>query len=245
MSGLSGAAPDRCPRRAGFHRWSTARRWRRAWPTRRGSAGSPTAGFPRQADGDPGDTPHGRRPSRPASCARVILPGGQPAVPGQQRRGCHREDPGPPPPWDERGPAQRTGPSRRAPTAPGWRSGAALRPRAGPPKARRLSLGRRATPAPPARATSASADKRSSRAPSKPTITAPGRLPVTAGQLTDRVSGRHTTPEPDSGVYAVGQRAKRPEYIKVRGSSRWQTCTALEIWTCNGQSNQQWSWAYR
>ena len=36
-----------------------------------------------------------------APVARVVPPGGEPAVPGQQCRGRHRKDPGPAPPRDE------------------------------------------------------------------------------------------------------------------------------------------------
>ena len=52
------AAPDRC-RHAGFHRWSRARRWRRAWPARHGSAGSTIVGSPAR-----GGRRSGRCPAR-------------------------------------------------------------------------------------------------------------------------------------------------------------------------------------
>ena len=32
--------------------------------------------------------------------------------------------------------------------------------------------------------------------------------------------------------------------LDVTGASTTEG-TPLEIWTCNGQANQQWSWAYR
>ena len=44
----------------------------------------------RQADGEPGDAPDRRRAAGPASSAGVVFPGGEPAVPGQQRRGMNR-----------------------------------------------------------------------------------------------------------------------------------------------------------
>jgi hypothetical protein len=43
----------------------------------------------RQAEGEPGDAPGRRRAARPAPPAGVVFPGGEPAVPGQQRRGRH------------------------------------------------------------------------------------------------------------------------------------------------------------
>jgi hypothetical protein len=78
---------------------------------------TPQRVLPRQADGDPGNTPHGRRAAGPAARARFVLPRDQPAVPSQQRRGRHREDPAPPPPRDKRGCGWPGGWSRE-----GWRS---------------------------------------------------------------------------------------------------------------------------
>src|SRR6266496_6405805 len=49
----------------------------------------------RQANDEPGDARDRRWPAGPASLARVILLRGQPAVPGEERRRCHREDFGP------------------------------------------------------------------------------------------------------------------------------------------------------
>ena len=49
----------------------------------------------RQADDEPGDARDRRRAAGLASLARVILLRGQPAMPGKERRGCHREDFGP------------------------------------------------------------------------------------------------------------------------------------------------------
>jgi hypothetical protein len=69
--------------------------------------------LPRQADGYPGDTPDHLRATWAAARARVVLRRDQSAVPGQQRRGCHREDPGPPPPRDELG-------QRSEPGTIGW-----------------------------------------------------------------------------------------------------------------------------
>jgi len=102
--------PDRCPRRAGSHKRSTARRWLRVWPVRRGSGDNPTADSPSPVGGDPGDAPYGRRAAGPAARTGVVLPRGQSAVPGQQRRGCHREDPGPLPARDKRGQYSEPGP---------------------------------------------------------------------------------------------------------------------------------------
>jgi hypothetical protein len=91
-------------------RRSTARGSLRAWSARRGSAGSPTAGSP---------SPGGRRSRRFSARSAGGRPGGgcscrtsahQSAVPGQQRRGCHREDPGPLPPRDRRGQRGEPGP---------------------------------------------------------------------------------------------------------------------------------------
>src|ERR1017187_8593778 len=55
----------------------------------------------RQADGEPGDAADRRRAAGLAPVARVVPPGGEPAVPAQQCRGRHRKDPGPAPPRDE------------------------------------------------------------------------------------------------------------------------------------------------
>jgi hypothetical protein len=57
--------------------------------------------FSCQADGEPSDSPDRRRPARLAAFARIVFPGGEPAVPGQQRRGRHREDLRPAPVRDE------------------------------------------------------------------------------------------------------------------------------------------------
>src|ERR1017187_7463663 len=54
-----------------------------------------------KADGEPGDAADCRRAAGLAPVARVVSPGGEPAVPGQQCRGRHRKDPGPAPPRDE------------------------------------------------------------------------------------------------------------------------------------------------
>ena len=64
----------------------------------------------RQADGEPGDAPDRRRAAGPASFAGVVFPGGEPAVPGQQRRGRHREDLRPAPARDEPGKRGEPGP---------------------------------------------------------------------------------------------------------------------------------------
>jgi hypothetical protein len=56
---------------------------------------SPQRVLPRQADDKTGDTWACRRASRHAPPAHAVLPRRQPAVPGQQRRRRHREDPGP------------------------------------------------------------------------------------------------------------------------------------------------------
>ena len=64
----------------------------------------------RQADGEPGDAADRRRSSGLAPLARVVLPRGEPAMPGRQRRGRHRKDPGPAPPRDE--PYERGVPGR-------------------------------------------------------------------------------------------------------------------------------------
>ncbi len=49
----------------------------------------------RQADDEPGDARDRRRAAGLASLARVILLRGQPAMPGEERGRCHREDFGP------------------------------------------------------------------------------------------------------------------------------------------------------
>jgi len=49
----------------------------------------------RQADDEPGDARDRRRAAGLAPLARVIPLGGQPAMPGKERRRCHREDFGP------------------------------------------------------------------------------------------------------------------------------------------------------
>jgi hypothetical protein len=51
----------------------------------------------RQPDGEAGDAWDRRRAAGPAAFARVVLSGGQPAVPGQQCRWGHGEDSGPVP----------------------------------------------------------------------------------------------------------------------------------------------------
>ena len=73
---------------------------------------APQRVLPSQADGYPGDAPDRRRAAGPAARARVVLPRGQPAVPGQQRRGRDREDPCRPPPRHERGQRSEPGPIR-------------------------------------------------------------------------------------------------------------------------------------
>jgi hypothetical protein len=62
----------------------------------------------RQAEGEPGDAPGGRRAAGLAPLAGVVFPGGEPAVPGQQR---HGEDPGPVPARDEPGKRGEPGPA--------------------------------------------------------------------------------------------------------------------------------------
>jgi len=57
----------------------------------------------RQADGQPGDAPSRRRAAGPAPLAGVVFPGGEPAVPGQQRRRRHGKDLRPAPARDEPG----------------------------------------------------------------------------------------------------------------------------------------------
>src|SRR6266496_2470088 len=49
----------------------------------------------RKLNGKAGDAADCRRPARLAAPARVVLPAGQFAVPGQQGRGCHGKAPGP------------------------------------------------------------------------------------------------------------------------------------------------------
>ena len=64
---------------------------------------TPERVFSCQADGEPGDVPDRRRPAGSASFAGVVFPGGESAVPGQQRRGRDREDRRPAPARDEPG----------------------------------------------------------------------------------------------------------------------------------------------
>ena len=68
------------------------------------------------------DWPHKSTPAlaldEDAHTGTVQLPGDQFAVPGQQRRGCHREDPGPLPPRDEWGQRGEPGPVGRLVTYP-------------------------------------------------------------------------------------------------------------------------------
>ena len=61
------------------------------------AAVSPQRILLRQADDEAGDARDCRRAAGRAPLARVVLPRDQPAVPGQQRRWCHREDVGPAP----------------------------------------------------------------------------------------------------------------------------------------------------
>ena len=60
-----------------------------------------------QADGEPGNAPD-RRWAAELAPARVVFPGGETAVPGQQRRWGHGEDLRPAPARDE--PGERSGP---------------------------------------------------------------------------------------------------------------------------------------
>jgi hypothetical protein len=181
---------------------------------------APQRVLPREADGDPGDAPHRRRPSGSAPRARVVLPCDQSAVPGQQRRGCHREDPGPP----RRG-MNGASAANQARSAGSYRTRPAVR--------RSTAFSCRSTKSSaPARATSASARKRSSRAPGQTTITAPGRLPITAGQPPGRVFGRHrigdelrepqrtTGPrEFDRARQLIDQAAELEEFLRQSGVS--------------------------
>ena len=73
------------------------------------------------------------------------LLGGEPAMPGQQRRGRHRKDPGPAPPRDEPHERGVPGPVAWLVPHPASVSGAAPRSRAGAPAARRPSPGPRGT----------------------------------------------------------------------------------------------------
>jgi hypothetical protein len=61
--------------------------WIRRWP--------PQRILLRQADDEPGDARDRGRAAGLAPLARVVLLRGQPAMPGQERRRCHREDFGP------------------------------------------------------------------------------------------------------------------------------------------------------
>ena len=96
-SGPRGEPPDRCPRYAGSAAPWTARPSPRAWPVRRGSRRCPQSGFSFARR-----TARRRCPGPPAAAglaaiAGVVLARGQPAVPGQQRRGRDGEDSGPAP----------------------------------------------------------------------------------------------------------------------------------------------------
>ena len=64
----------------------------------------------READGEPGDAPDRRRAPGPASSAGVVFPGGEPAAPGQQRRGRDREHLRPAAARDEPGERGEPGP---------------------------------------------------------------------------------------------------------------------------------------
>jgi hypothetical protein len=74
---------------------------------------SPLRVLPRQANGKAGDAPDCWRAAGLASFAGVILSPGQPAMPGQQGRGCHGEDPGPAAAGDERRKSGEPGPVAR------------------------------------------------------------------------------------------------------------------------------------
>jgi hypothetical protein len=74
------------------------------------TAVTPERVFVRQADGEPGDAPDRRRAAQFASSAGVVFPGGEPAVPGQQRRGRHGKDLGPAPARNEPGERSEPGP---------------------------------------------------------------------------------------------------------------------------------------
>ena len=100
----------------------------------------------RQANDEPGDAPDRGRAAGLASLARVILLRGQPAVPGEERRRCHREDFGPAVTRYEPGQRGEPEPGRPARNVPGWRGGAAPRSRAGGPAVRHPSPGPCGTP---------------------------------------------------------------------------------------------------
>jgi hypothetical protein len=95
--GPCGAAPGRCPRHAGSPTPWTARPSPRAWLVRRGSGGVPTADSLSPGERQGGRCPGPSAGGRAWAVARVVLARGQPAMPGQQRRGRDGEDFGPAP----------------------------------------------------------------------------------------------------------------------------------------------------
>ena len=160
-SGLSGAAPDRCPQHAGSPTRWTARSSRRASPVRRGCGGVPTADSPL-----PGERPGGRRPGPSAGgracaacwcrtcCQRVCgaRPGASQASRGRRRSSACAVG---------AVPARRATPGRPARTVPGRHSGAAPRSRAGVRAARHPSPGHCGTPGRSGRVPGTSAGRRS------------------------------------------------------------------------------------
>jgi hypothetical protein len=98
-----------------------ARNWRHVGPDRLGADAeldelavdpsvSPQRTLPRQADDETGDAAMSRRVSGLAPLARIVLPGHQLPVPGQQCRGRHGQDHGPA--FSRHQPRQRGGPGR-------------------------------------------------------------------------------------------------------------------------------------
>ena len=137
-SGRNGEAPDRCPRHAGSPTQWTARWSRRASPTRRGSAGVPTADSPSPAGQRGGRCPGlsaGVQACTACSC-RTCPPPACGAMPEASR--ASRERPRPSACAGQAAPARQATPGQPARTAPGRRAAAVRRSHAGAPAAPHL-----------------------------------------------------------------------------------------------------------
>jgi hypothetical protein len=176
----------------------------RAWPARRGCAGNPTAGFSCAGRTASRAIPRDRRRAAgPASCAGVVFPGGEPAVPGQQCRRGYREDPGPAAPRDE--PGQRGEPGAVTGLVP-YPAGVPAQYRVLVPEHQQLGV-LRPVPADhhgsqaeqPAHQRADDLEQHQVSQPSPPVT--PEKQ---AGQRHDRVSGRHRLAVGAGGYHAVG-----------------------------------------
>jgi hypothetical protein len=118
-SGLTGAAPGRCPGHAGSPAAWTMQRRGRVWSARRGSGGIPATDSPSPAGRLGGRCPGPSAAGRACAGCSCRLSCAQRAVPGQQSRRRYGEDLGPAAAGGRARPARRTildWPARIAPS---------------------------------------------------------------------------------------------------------------------------------